>query len=196
MHKIALTGNMGSGKSVVAQVFQLLDVAVFNADKAGHELLNQKYILAQIIKCFGTEVLSNNNINRKLLANIVFKNKKALQKLNAIIHPEVMKSFETFCLGFKKKKYVICESAIIFEAGLNIHFDASILVIAPIDLKIKRVMLRDNCKINWVIDRLKNQTDDALKTSMADYVIINDEKSLLIPQIIDIHKFISKNAKK
>jgi len=194
MNKIALTGNMGSGKSIVADVFQLLGVPVFNADIAGHELLNDKYIAAQIVKLFGKNLL-NKTINRKMLAEIVFNDKTSLLKLNAIIHPEVIKRFENFCKKYKHQNYVLCESAIIYEAGLIYHFDASILVFAPKEIKIKRVMQRDICTEKNVTDRLKNQLDDEQKKTMADYVILNDEKNLIIPQIINLHKMISKNAK-
>jgi len=188
MNKIALTGNIGSGKSTVARVFEILGVPVFRADIVGHNILLNKDIAVKVAVLFGDDVINNGKIDRKALAGIVFKNNEALRKLNAIIHPRVLDDFHKFAKTFDKKKYVIFESALIYEADLKQLFDDNILVYAPAWLKIKRVMKRDNCNSNSVISRLSNQIDDDLKLQDSNHVIVNDDISLVIPQIIELHK--------
>ena len=162
MKKIALTGNIGSGKSTVARIFEILDVPVYNADNIGHDLLLEKKVIEKVVELFGSKVTNDGTIDRKSLAKIVFNNTDALEKLNAIIHPRVLADFHTFAASIPKKSYVIFESALIYESDLIHFFDECILVYAPAELKINRVMKRDACNRNSVIARFSHQIDDDL----------------------------------
>ena len=187
MKKIALTGNIGSGKSTVARVFEILDIPVYKADDVGHYLLKDKNVIAKVSAIFGEKVISNGSVERKLLAEIVFKDSEAIKKLNAIIHPRVMDNFNAYVKSISKVKYIIFESAIIFEADLNHLFDESILVYAPDEMKIVRVMKRDNCNRNSVLARLSNQINDDLKREKVNHIILNDDVALVIPQVLELH---------
>jgi len=192
MKKIALTGNIGSGKSTIARVFEMLDAPVYKADDVGHYLLRDKNVIAEVAAVFGAKVISNGSVDRKLLAEIVFKDDVALKKLNAIIHPKVVNDFITYCKTIAAKSFVIFESALIYEADLSHLFDGCILVYTPDEVKIKRVMKRDNCNRNSVLARLSNQINDALKREKANHIIINDDVALVIPQVMELNRALGK----
>lgn len=192
MLKIGITGGIGSGKSLVCDVFRKLGVSVFNADLAAKHLMNNAPGIKQkIIDTFGANVyLKDNSLDRKKLASIIFNDKIALEKINAIIHPEVRDFFDTWAEQ-QKTAYVIQEAAILFETGQIEQFDIIVLVTAPIDIKIERVMQRDKISREQVMDRMKNQLPDNEKISKSDFVIVNDGQQMLLPQILNIHnKFI------
>ena len=191
MKKIALTGNIGSGKSTAARVFEILGIPIYNADIEGHHLLRDKKIIEEVEKLFGDKVIKEGKIDRKALAGIVFKKKETLVKLNAIIHPRVIADFNVYAKTIINKNYVIFESAIIFEYDLNCFFDESILVFAPFELKIKRVMERDNCNRDSVIARLSHQIDDNLTLKKSNHIINNDDIALVIPQVLELHRILN-----
>jgi len=150
--------------------------------------LSDKNIVDEIHVVFGKTVIQNRAIDRNALAKIVFESKEALNKLNAIVHPKVMHDFLTYCNGRSKDKFVIFESALIFEADLTQYFDKTVLVYTPFEVKVKRVMSRDKCDRNTVLKRLSNQTDDELKLQKVDDVIVNDDTVLVMPQVLDIYR--------
>lgn len=189
MLKIALTGNMGSGKTVICRFFEMLDIPVFYADIEAKKLYTNPAILQKVKALFGKEVFtSDGNINKKALADIVFSDKEKLNKLNNVIHPDVHKLFDHWARQHDNKPYCIQEAAIIFETGGYKLFDKTILVHAPEDILIERVMKRDDISRREVLDRLKNQMDQEEKKKLADYLIPNDNSTLLIPRILEIHK--------
>jgi dephospho-CoA kinase len=187
MIKVGLTGNIGSGKSTVCRIFETLGVPVFHADFVAKELLLEERIHQQIRAKFGKEVFSGNLLDRKKLASIVFIDKDALTFLNSLIHPEVRKRLISWFEEKSDHHYVIEEAAILFESGFYEEFDKIIMVTAPPELSIKRVMDRDGASKEDIENRLLNQWPQQEKIDLSHFVIHNDEKQLLIPQILAIH---------
>lgn len=193
MLKIGLTGNIGSGKSMVCHVFEKLSVPVYYADIEAKKILDNSIITSELINYFGDEILDENRdaIDRKKLAAIVFKNKTKLKKLNSIIHPRLRIEFEDWCNTFKNSPYIIQEAAILLENGLGKNFDKIIVVSAPKKIRLLRVMERDSMAEADVLARMKNQWSDKRKEMAADFVIKNDGKHLILPQILKIHQLFS-----
>ena len=186
MIKVGLTGNIGSGKSIVARIFEILGVPVFRADKVAKEFLFDSDVKEILKNKFGKNIFTGKNINRKALAEIVFKDKESLSFLNSIIHPLVKKSLEQWLDNNKDQKYIIQEAAILFESGFYKEFDKVITVASPENLAIKRVMERDRVGVEEVKNRQKNQWSQERKVEMSDYIIYNDNTKLLIPQVLRI----------
>lgn len=188
MLKIGLTGGIGTGKSIVAEVFKLLGIPVYVSDKEAKRLMIESdEIRTSLIDRFGIDVYTENKtLNRKYLSGIIFNNPKALQDINAIVHPAVRNDFE--CWSEKQQSpYVIQESAILFDTGLYKNFDKIICVTADEELRIKRVMDRDGVDANAVKERMKSQLAESVKIEKSDFVIYNNS-DLILPQIIEIHK--------
>lgn len=193
MKLIGLTGNIGTGKSTVAGIFEILGVPVYHADKKAREIVESKIVTEQIAVLFGTQVLNKQlEIDRKALASIVFNDKDKLVSLNNLIHPLVEDDFLHWCENKIDQDYIIQEAAILFESGFDRLFDFTILVTAPEELCINRVMARDAITREMVSDRIRNQWSQEKKLEMADYVIINDEISMVIPQVLTIHRELKK----
>ncbi|MEI6888991.1 MAG: dephospho-CoA kinase [Bacteroidales bacterium] len=188
MLRVGLSGNIGSGKSVVATLFSSLGIPVFHADEESKKLLKLPQSIDAIKDLFGNDVLENGLVSNKRLASIVFGNAGALQQLNRLMHPLVLKEFDTFTSTWAQAPYVIMEAAIIFESGYAKDFDRIIHVSCPEELAIERVMKRDGVLKELVLDRIGHQLKNDDKARMSDFVIINDGSLLLIPQVIAIHK--------
>ncbi|MBP6978013.1 MAG: dephospho-CoA kinase [Bacteroidales bacterium] len=189
MLRVGLTGSIGSGKTVVAKIFEALGVDVFYADAVGKSLLHLEEVKRDIVRCFGEQVLDENrHIVRKRLADIVFHDASALQALNAIIHPGVKQQLMMWFAKRQASPYAIQEAAILFESGFDQYCDAVISVSAPAGLRIQRVMIRDHITREDVLARMKNQWNDEEKANKADFVIINDRERLVIPQVLQIHE--------
>jgi len=191
MIKIGLTGNIGSGKTTVAKIFETLGVPVFYADIEARKFLLEKDVLDKLVNEFGNDILSDDNLDRGELAKIVFNDKAALETLNSIIHPRVRQSLMDWMSTKQDHKYVIQEAAILFESGFYNFFDKNIIVSCPEDVAIKRVMKRDGIGENDVRARIQNQWPEKKKIQLSDYVILNDNTNLVIPQILSIHKELS-----
>ena len=189
MKKIGLTGGIGSGKSTVAEIFSRLGVPVFISDSVAKELQeNDPQLKKAIAELFGNEVYSGDKLNRSKLAGIVFADKKKLEQLNALVHPAVARTFEKFCEANHDAKYVLKESAILFEIGDDKNLDAMIVITAPDELRIQRVMQRDGVEKENVLQRMKNQMKQEEKAEKATYCIVNVEMQLLIPQVLKINE--------
>ena len=189
MIRIGITGGIGSGKSTVCKVFELLRIPVYYADDEGKKILDSPEVKERIIKIFGDVVLAKDKtVDRKKMADLVFNNKENLEKLNSIIHPAVGAHFEEWLETYKDHAYVIKEAAILFESGAYKQVDKVITVTAPIELKIKRAMHRNKITREEVEKRMQNQLSDEEKIKRSQYSIINDEEQLIIPQILEIHK--------
>lgn len=183
MLRIGITGGIGSGKSIVCSVLSELGYPVFHSDQVAKDLLNENPAIAEEIKTlFGSELYTDGIIDRQKLAAIVFNNTAARERINAIVHPHVRKAFSEF-INRKDARLVFNEAAILFETGSYKQFDANILVTAPEELRIERVMKRDGVERADVIKRIKAQWTDEQKAELADYVLINDEKKPLLEQI-------------
>ena len=192
MKCIGLTGGIGSGKTTVARIFSMLNVPVYNSDEAGRNISNIDPLVKSTIKeQFGADVFDQNeNLNREKLSAIVFNDSSALAKLNAIIHPAVAQDFKTWCAN-QSSPYVIKETAILFEHGLDKHLDGVIVVEAPDELRIKRVMHRNGITEDAVRQRIQQQLPQDELISRADWVIHNNEEQLLIPQVLEIYSRIT-----
>ncbi len=190
MLKVGITGNIGSGKTTVSKMFEVLGIPVFYADAAAKDIMvTDPVLVADIKKTFGSEVyFADGSLNRKYIANIVFNDDKELAKLNALTHPAVFRTFDTWVAGIKNAPYVIKEAALLFESTSYKMCDYSVLVTAPLKLRIDRVSKRDNISRAEVEAREAKQFPETKKRELADYIIENDETKLLIPQVLDLHE--------
>jgi len=189
MKKVGITGNIGSGKSTVARLFEMFDVPVFYADQEAREISKRKDVLGEIRHLFGDKVVGRDGLlDRTELAAIVFKDKEKLTLLNSIIHPRVSHYFNEWCILQRSIPYVLLESAILFESGLTYLCDKIIVVTAPEAIRIQRVIERDHFSRQEVMLRIHNQWDESKLVSLSDYEITNDDYSSLIEQvkIIDV----------
>ncbi len=189
MKKIGLTGGIGSGKSFIAQIFTHLGVPVYNSDERAKYLMNNsKSLFKEISSLIGPEAYKEGEIDRKHIASIVFSDPYKLKRLNQIVHPAVAIDFKEWTQKQIQVKapFVIKEAAILFESGAYKSMDSSILVTAPEKIRIKRVVERDHLSELEVRNRIKNQLSTEKVMSLADYIIDNDGKKLILPQIIKI----------
>lgn len=192
MKIIGLTGGIGSGKTTVAKVFKTFNIPVYNSDIEAKKLMNSSSeIKKQLISEFGRKVYLNNSLNKKYLANIIFNDKNKLKIINSIVHPVVKQHFKEWA-SHKISPYTIKENAILFESGMYKDVDFIITVTSPIELRIGRVINRDNSTYEEVNSRIKSQISDQDKINKSDFVIFNDNKQLILPQIIEIHNKILK----
>lgn len=188
MEVIGLTGGIGSGKTTIAKMFESLNIPVYYADIEAKKLMNtSNNIKIKLIDLFGDETFIDESLNRSYIANIVFKDKEKLQKLNAIVHPEVERHFHNWIKN-QNSKYVIQENAIIFENENQSKFDKMITVTASKDLRVSRVMQRDAVSESMVLDRMKNQLKDSYKINNSDFVIYNTDLKQSKDQVLKIHK--------
>lgn len=184
MLKVGLTGGIGSGKSIVSKVLETLGYAVFNSDLESKRLMNHNQgLIHEITQIFGEEAYQNHELNRAYLARSVFQNPKLREQLNAIVHPATRQAFAEFCDLNHREKVVFNEAAILFETGAYKSFDKLILVTAPEELRIKRVMERDQLSMESVRERIKAQWPDSEKINLADFVLLNDDQRPLLSQI-------------
>ena len=189
MLKIGLTGSIGSGKSTIASLFRVLGIPVYIADIEAKKFLSDPEVILRITELAGDDVLtSEGEIDRRVLAAKVFGDPEKLQELNSIIHPRVRKHFTNWAEMHKRSPYIIQESAIIFESGFYTMFDLIIVVSAPEEERINRVILRDGFKREEVISRIENQWPEYLKIEKADFEIKNSDVDMAIPQVLKIHK--------
>lgn len=188
MEVIGLTGGIGSGKTTIAKMFESLNIPVYYADIEAKKLMNtSNNIKIKLIDLFGDETFIDESLNRSYIANIVFNDKEKLQKLNAIVHPEVERHFHNWIKN-QNSKYVIQENAIIFENENQSKFDKMITVTASKDLRVNRVMQRDAVSESMVLDRMKNQLKDSYKINNSDFVIYNTDLKQSKDQVLKIHK--------
>ncbi len=188
MKKIGITGGIGSGKTYVSSVFQSLGIPIFNADIQAKKIMTSSEKLIKLVKEeFGNDIYKDSDLNKEKLASIVFSNSDKLQKLNSLVHPIVKEEFNNW---YKKQTspYVIKEAAILFESNSHIGLDAVICISAPLELRMKRLLNRDDCSEKEIKKRIENQISQEEKQKLSDYIIVNDEKELLLPKIIKIHK--------
>ncbi|WP_231465257.1 dephospho-CoA kinase [Pedobacter sp. Leaf132] len=198
MYKVGITGGIGSGKTTVCKVFEVLGIPVFYADTAAKEIMVTDALLVDgIKKAFGKEsYFEDGKLNNKHIAGIVFNNEAELAKLNALVHPAVFRAFDTWEAQIDANvPYTLKEAALLFESGSYKMTDATILVTAPTDTRIKRVMQRDNVTAEQVKARMDKQLSDEEKSKLANYFIHNDEKISIIEQVLALHKTFLNTAK-
>ena len=188
MLKIGITGGIGSGKTTVAKVFEVLGIPVYYADDGAKRLMNEDEELKEKIKQqFGDEVYKNGKLDKKYLADIVFTSPEKLNQLNTLVHPATLKDAERW-MKEQTAAYCIKEAALIFESGAHDYLDYVIGVTAPAPLRILRTMHRDGVTKEEVIARMDKQLDETIKIKLCGFVINNDEQEMLLPQILDLHK--------
>jgi dephospho-CoA kinase len=188
MLKVGLTGGIGSGKSTMAKIFEVLGVPVYYADDAAKHIMNTDAELREkIISTFGAGSYVNNELNRPYIASIVFENTEKLALLNSLTHPATIRDAERW-MQQQTSPYVIKEAALIFESGSAENLDYVIGVFSPLPLRIKRIMERDNVTRDEVMKRMSRQIDEDIKMRLCDKVIVNDEQQLVITQVLALHQ--------
>ena len=186
--RIGLTGGIGSGKSTVAKVFEVLAVPVFYADAAAKEIMNTDAVLRQhLINAFGEETYVDNELNRTYLSSVIFNNSTQLERLNAIVHPATIAAAERW-FAQQTAPYVMKEAALLFESGSAAGLDYIIGVTAPQPIRIQRTMKRDNIIKEQVMQRIAKQIDEAVKMKLCNFVLVNDEQQMLLPQVMKLHE--------
>lgn len=192
MLRIGLTGGIGSGKSTVARIFSVLGIPVYDSDTASKRLMAEDEMLKdKIIQSFGKESYINGRLNRKYLSEQVFSDPKKTDLLNSIVHPATIKDAEEW-MKKQNSPYLIKEAALIFESGSNRFLDKVIGVSSPLSLRMERTMKRSNITAEQVKARINLQMDEEEKMALCDYIIVNDEQQMLIPQVLLLHeKFLS-----
>jgi dephospho-CoA kinase len=189
---IGLTGGIGSGKSTIAKVFANMGIPVFDADSTAKILMNSNPIIKEkLIAAFGAEVYTNDNqiLNRAYLSKLVFSDQYKLALLNSIVHPITIQA-ATDWAATQNTPYVIKEAALFFESGATVGVHKIIGVSAPKAVRINRVMKRDHCSKAEVEQRMTHQIEESLKMKLCDWVIVNDDLQLVLPQVVALHETI------
>ncbi|MDR0749938.1 MAG: dephospho-CoA kinase [Tannerellaceae bacterium] len=183
MIKLGLTGGIGSGKSVVASLFEITGIPVYIADTESKRLADTSPVIRKgLTGLFGEDIYRGGALDKKRLASLIFNDKEALRRVNAIIHPEVNRDFLQWA---SRQQVPVCaiETAILFESGFDKQVDLSVMVYAPFELRIGRVAIRDKASRDEITRRIQNQLPDEIKKERADFIIYNDDEHPLIPQV-------------
>jgi dephospho-CoA kinase len=187
MLKAGLTGNIGSGKSLIADIFKVLGIPVFDADSEAKAVLHSAEVSDALCRLFGGQIFQDGSIDHKALASIVFSDEQKLGRLNALIHPRVRQRFDQWFSLQTDSPYIIYEAAIMIETGFYKQLDKMIVVMADKELRISRVMKRDSITRQMVEQRMARQWDQQRKAAVADYIITNNHNDRLIRQVLELH---------
>ena len=194
--KVGLTGGLGSGKSTVARIFEVLGIPVYYADTEAKRIMNSDPVLkARIIEHFGEEAYLGDQLNRTYISSIVFYNKEKLSLLNSFVHPATIRDSKEW-ISKQTTPYAIKEAALIFESGSQESLDYVIGVSSPAHLRIQRAMQRDNMTREQVQQRMSKQIEEVIKMHLCDFIIYNDEVKPVIPQVLALHKKLTALSKK
>ena len=186
MKRIGITGGIGAGKSLVAEIIKAMGYPVYNSDERAKELTESNPKIKEgLIHLFGEEIYQNDTLNKFALAQAIFSDESLREKVNALIHPIVREDFNLWALA-QNNSLVFNESAILFETGSFKNFDAIILVYAPKEIRIQRIMKRDNCSENEVLKRMNSQFSDEEKYQLTEFRVLNDEQTPLLEQVEQI----------
>lgn len=195
MYKVGLTGGIGSGKSKVAELLRNMGVAVYDSDTRAKALMaNDTALREALIEAFGAECYTSEGLNRPWLAERVFNTPDELKRLNAIVHPAVMLDFAEWAMQ-QSGEYVVMESAILLEAGLESHVDVVIAVMAPRELRLERAMCRDGATREQIEARMENQITDEERTERSKYAIVNIALDDLEEDVEQLHRRLCYDAK-
>jgi dephospho-CoA kinase len=185
--KLGITGGIGSGKTSVCRVFEVLGIPTFSADREASKLMEKdKEIVEKINSIVGKDLYSSGSLDRMELATIIFNDDNLLKKINSVVHPAVFKAFEKWTIS-QTGSYVIMEAAILFESGAAEFVDRVATVAAPVEQRVQRVILRNKLSREQVMERMRNQMEDEERIKLSDYVINNSENDMIIPEILRIH---------
>lgn len=195
MIKVGITGGIGSGKTTVCRIFELLGIPIYYADDRAKWLMNNDpQLKEQLIALLGNETYTKEGqLNRAYVSNIIFNNKEKLEGINSIVHPAVWKDGEAWNREHAHAPYTLKEAALLYESGGYHLMDKMITVFAPVETRLERVMQRDNAKIEEVKARMDKQMPDEKKMELADFVIYNDGKQSLIRQVLEVHSLLVGN---
>lgn len=186
--KIGITGGIGSGKTFICRLFEALGIPVYNADEEAKRLMNTDIRLKEkLIAQFGEATYKDGLLDRAFLANMVFSDKNKLELLNSIVHPVVIQEAKDWAER-QTTRYSLKEAALLFESGSYKEQDYTILVTAPMDIRIQRVIERDGATEQQVQERINKQLSDEEKLQLADFVIVNDGITPLLPQVWTLHQ--------
>ena len=193
---IGITGGIGSGKTLISRIFRNLGIAVYYSDERARHLMNHdESLTGQILEMFGPETFIDGRLNREYLASEIFSRKEKLEKLNQLVHPVVQHDFREWKKLHADAPYCMKEAALLFESGSYRELDKTILVLAPEYLRIQRILLRDSHRSTTDVKKIMaSQMSDEEKKKLADYIIINDDSRLVIPQAIKIHRLLTGNG--
>lgn len=195
MYKVGLTGGIGSGKSKVAELLRERGIAIYDSDSRAKALMCGDEMLRQaLVEAFGAECYTAEELNRTWLAERVFSDKEALERLNAIVHPAVMRDFAAWAEQ-QEGEYVVLESAILLEAGLESHVDVVVAVMAPKQLRLERAMQRDGASREQIEERMNNQIGDDERTQRAKYAIVNIDIKVLEEDVEQLHRRLCYDSK-
>lgn len=194
MYKVGITGGIGSGKSTVCRMLAERGVALYDADSRAKALMSTSEALRRaLVDNFGAETFTAEGLNRAYLAGRVFNDAEQLRLLNSIVHPAVIEDFEAWAEA-QEGNYVVFESAILFEAGLEDRVDVAVAVMAPEALRVERVMARDGHSREQVLARIKNQMSDDERSDRAKYSIVNVDIEELEEDVEQLHRRLSYDA--
>jgi dephospho-CoA kinase len=189
MYQIGVTGGIGSGKTLVCSILEVLGIPVYYADIEARKLMNSDPALKEgITGLFGDDAFLEGKLDRKFVGSKVFGHPEMLKSLNNLVHPAVRKDYKRWVSGRKGVPYVVEEAAILFESGAQQFLDMSVLVYAPRELRVGRVIARDGVEREEVLRRMSHQMDEKEKRDLADEVIINDNSRMLVPQVVALHE--------
>lgn len=192
MKIVGLTGGIGSGKSTISKILLKNDIPVYNSDKRAKLIMaDNKKLKMKIMSIYGDECFNNGKLNKGYLSKIVFGDLENNLKMNSIVHPFVHSDFMRWIKKFKKK-YVVFESALIFETGSYKNNDFNVLVMSDENKRITRIMLRDQCSEKQVKEKMKFQFNDASKTNLSDYLIYNNDFEQTKKDVYKMINFLNK----
>ena len=192
--KIGITGGIGSGKSVVSRLLEIMGIPVYISDIEAKRITNTNEVIRrELCALVGREVFQNGELNRPLLASYMFGHPEHVKEVNGIIHPQVKEDFRHWSIRQENKPLVGMESAILIEAGFKDEVDFLVVVYAPLEIRVERAIKRDCSSRELVMRRIEAQMSDEVKRSHADFVIVNDDETPLIPQVLELISLLSKN---
>ena len=192
--RIGVTGGIGSGKSVVSRLLEVMGIPVYISDIETRRLMvSDEGIRRGLISLLGDEVYVGGSLNKPLLASYLFDGGEQAARVNAIVHPRVKDDFRRWCRERSARPLVGMESAILLEAGFRQEVDVVVMVYAPLEIRIRRAVSRDASSREQIERRIRCQMDDEEKCRQADYVIVNDDISPLMPQVLALISSLSKN---
>lgn len=187
MFRLGVTGGIGSGKSTICKIFNVVGIPHFSADHSARVIMDTDPGLKRaIMELTSPGLYKDGQLDRQEFARLIFNNDDLLQKVNALVHPLVFRDFEKWC-SIQDSPYVIMEAAILFESGGEKYTDRVAAVIAPVDERIMRVVERNSMTREDVVARIKKQVPEEYLVSRADYIIDNSENSMAIPQVLAVH---------
>jgi dephospho-CoA kinase len=195
LFKLGVTGGIGSGKTSVCRVFEVLNIPVFSADRVASEIMEtDNSIIDGINTIAGRNLYLNGKLDRPALSKLIFNDLERLGNVNSLVHPAVFRAF-THWISLQSSPYVIMEAAILFESGASTLVDKIATVVAPVEERINRIIQRSLLSRDQIAERMRNQMDDAERAKHSDFIIHNSENDMIIPVILKIHTEIINTIK-